>query len=109
MAKGKFFSIKERIKEKSKGKVPYINAKILVIFPDSGMPNSLMGVEYDRSNIVSSSEMEDLNNIVIKTLLNKDRDPRTNFDSPGQQCRKIFQDMFAKSFKLELSLKDKLK
>jgi|TARA_B100001971_G_scaffold188641_1_gene190112 hypothetical protein len=102
------WAIKERIKEKSKGKVPNINAKILVIFPDSGMPNSLMGVEYDRSNIVSISEIDDLSNIVMKTLLNKDRDPRATFDSPGQQCRKIFQDMFAKSFKLELSLKDKL-
>ena len=102
------WTIKERIKEKSKSKVPYINAKILVIFPQSGMPNSLMGVEYDRSNVVSNSEMDDLNNIVMKTLLNKDRDPKTTFDNPGQQCRKIFQDMFAKSFKLELSLKDKL-
>jgi len=42
-------------------------------------------------------------------LLSNDRDPRTSFDIPGEKVRKIFKDMFAKSFKLELSLKDKLK
>jgi len=103
------WAIRERIQEKSKGKIPHINSKILIIFPHSGVPSSLMGAEYEKSNLVTISEMDDLNSIIIKILLSNDRDPRTSFDIPGEKVRKIFKDMFAKSFKLELSLKDRLK
>ncbi len=99
----------ELINKRWKGNAPWINAKILVIFPHSGMPETMLGAAYDKSNIVSSSEIDDLNSIIMKTLLHEGRSPRTNYENPGEKGRKIFKDLFAKSFTLELSLKDKLK
>ena len=101
--------IREKIKEVFKGKEsPWINAKILVIFPESGKPDSIIGAEYHSSNFLCKSELEDLPSHINKILLSRDRDPNTYYDKPGQSIRDIFFKLFAQDIKFDLSFKDKL-
>ena len=101
--------IREKIKEVFKVKEPpWINAKILVILPESGKPNSIMGVEYHSSNFLCKSELEDLPTHINNVFLNRDRDPNTYYDKPGQKIREIFFKLFAQDIKFDLSFKDKI-
>ena len=101
------YAILEKVEEIYGNKKPYIPAGILVIFPDAGMPSTLLGAAYDRSNFVATDEIENLGKIIINLMI-KEKNPK-NDPFSGSQVRQFFKEMFAKNIKFELSLKTKLK
>ena len=101
------YAILDKIEEIYGNKKPYIPAGILVIFPDAGMPSTLLGAAYDRSNFVATDEIENLGKIIINLMI-KEKNPK-NDPFSGSQVRRFFKEMFAKNIKFELSLKSKLK
>ncbi len=98
------YALKEKIEEMYGKKTPYIPYGILAIFPDSGLPNSL-GAGDNISNYVAHDEINNLGKIIIKKMLEKNKQE----DFSGSRVRLFLKQMFAKKIKFELSLKSKLK
>ena len=75
-----------------------------MIFPDSGLPDTL-GAGENISNYVGHDEINNLGKIIIKKMLEKNREE----DFLGPRVRLFLRQMFAKKIKFELSLKSKLR
>ena len=103
-AKDNKYALIEKIEEMYGKKTPFIPTSILIIFPDSGLPDTL-GAGENISNYVAHDEINNLGKIIIKKMLEKNRQE----DFLGPRVRLFLKQMFAKKIKFELSLKSKLR
>ena len=103
-AKNNKYALIEKIEDIFGKKTPFIPASILIIFPDSGLPDTL-GAGENISNYVAHDEVNNLGKIIINKMLEKNKQE----DFLGPRVRLFLKQMFAKKIKFELSLKSKLK
>ena len=72
-AKNNKYALIEKIEEIFGKKTPFIPASILIIFPDSGLPDTL-GAGENISNYVAHDEVNNLGKIIINKMLEKNKE-----------------------------------
>jgi len=102
------YSILKKFKELwPKGSEPKINAKRMIVFPDVSFPESFLGIGFPDQFLVCGDAIDKIEGHISRIFLMNERGPHT-IEKPGELGRKIFQDMFAKSFEFKNSIKLKV-
>lgn len=90
-----------------KGVAPRIDAKRMVIFPDVQHPDSFLGIGIPEQFLICGDQIDKIEGYISKIFLINERGPKIT-EKPGSVGRKIFQNMFSKSFELKPSMKLKI-
>lgn len=99
------YAILKKFKELwQKGRPPSIDAKRMIVFPDVPFPDEFLGIGFPDQLLVCGDQIDNIEGHISRIFLINERGPHT-IEKPGEPGRKIFQDMFAKSFELKRTLK----